>query len=106
MPKKLKLITPGDVLLTEFMQPLHISQNQLARDIDVPTSRINAIVKGKRSINADMALRLSKYFKTSAYLWMNLQSHYDLELAEIKIWPKISLRIRTLPEMDSSLLTT
>lgn len=98
MPKELEFITPGDVLLAEFMEPLGVSQNQLARDVDVPPSRINAIVRGKRSINADMALRLGKYFKTSAQLWLNLQSHYDLELAEHSTWPQISPRIRMLPE--------
>ena len=98
MPKQLELITPGDVLHAEFMEPFGVSQSQLALDIDVPPSRINAIVLGKRSINADMALRLGKYFKTSAQLWLNLQSHYDLELAERNIWPKISPRIRMLPE--------
>ncbi|BBJ32181.1 MAG: HigA family addiction module antitoxin [Rickettsia helvetica] len=64
------------------MKPLNISQNRLARDIDVLPSRIHAIVHGKRSITADMALRLGKYFQTSAQMWINLQSHYDLELAE------------------------
>lgn len=98
MAKMLELIKPGDVLLVEFMQPLGISQNQLARDIDVPPSRINAIIHGRRAITADMALRLGKYFKTSAVIWLNLQVHYDIEQAERSIWPKISPRIRMLPE--------
>jgi addiction module HigA family antidote len=96
MEKKLDLITPGDVLATEFMEPLAISQNQLARDIDVPPSRIHAIIHGKRSITADMALRLAKYFRTSATMWMNLQSHYDLECAEKQVWPAIAPRIREM----------
>jgi len=94
MGKLLEPILPGDVLLEEFMKPLGISQNRLARDIDVPPSRIHAIIHGKRAINADMALRLGKYFNTSAQMWMNLQSHYDLECAQQEIWPKIELRIR------------
>ncbi|MCC8369187.1 MAG: HigA family addiction module antitoxin [Rickettsia endosymbiont of Oxypoda opaca] len=86
MNQLLDLVTPGEVLEEEFMKPLHISQNQLARDIDVPPSRVHAIVHGRRSITADMALRLGKYFQTSAQLWINLQSHYDLELAERNSW--------------------
>jgi addiction module HigA family antidote len=94
MTKLLDLVTPGEILEEEFMKPLVISQNQLARDIDVPPSRIHAIIHGKRSITADMALRLGKYFKTSAEMWINLQSHYDLELAERERWPQIKNRIR------------
>lgn len=94
MAKLLELVTPGEVLLTEFMQPLAISQNMLARDVDVPPSRVHAIIHGKRSITADMALRLGKYFNTSPQLWINLQSHYDLERAERDLWPDIAPRIR------------
>ncbi len=96
MTKLLDIITPGDVLYEEFMRPYNISQNKLSRDIDVPPSRIHAIIHGKRSITADMALRLGKYFKTSAQLWINLQSHYDLELAQRNLWPVIKDRIRPL----------
>ncbi len=62
MTKLLNLITPGDILYEEFMKPYNLSQNQLSRDIDVPPSRIHAIIYGKRSITADLALRLGKYF--------------------------------------------
>lgn len=96
MTKLLELVTPGEVLEEEFMKPLHISQNKLARDIDVPPSRIHAIVHGKRAITADMALRLGKYFRTSAELWINLQAHYELKLAKRNDWPQIKDRIRTL----------
>ncbi|KJV81254.1 addiction module antidote protein, HigA family [Rickettsia hoogstraalii str. RCCE3] len=96
MTKLLDLVTPGEVLEEEFMKPLNISQNRLARDIDVPPSRIHAIVHGRRSITADMALRLGKYFQTSAQLWINLQSHYDLELAQRNEWPHIKNRIRIM----------
>lgn len=81
MAEKLDLIAPGEILLEEFMNPLGISQNQLARDIDVPPGRINEIIKGRRTITADTALRLGKYFGTTAERWMNLQTDHDLRLA-------------------------
>ena len=94
MAKLLDLVLPGEVLEEEFMKPLNISQNRLARDVDVPPSMIHAITHGKRAITADMALRLGQYFKTSAQMWINLQSHYDLELEERNKWPEIKDRIR------------
>ena len=72
-------IHPGEVLLEEFLKPMGISQNQLARDISVPPRRINEIVLGKRAITADTALRLARYFGTSEGFWMGLQADYDLE---------------------------
>jgi len=87
-------ITPGEILFEEFMEPLGISQNQLARDLDVPPSRVHAIVHGKRSITVDMALRLGKYFNSSAQMWINLQSHYDLKMAKKNSWPKIKDHVR------------
>lgn len=96
MTKLLDLIKPGDILAEEFMEPFGISQNKLARDLDIPPSRVNAIIHGKRSITADMALRLAKYFNTSAEMWINLQSHYDLEKAERETWPEIEPRIREM----------
>lgn len=78
------------------MQPLDISQSRLARDIDVPVTRINNIIKHYRSITADMALHLGKYFQTAAQMWINLQSHYDLELVERDERPHIKDRIRTM----------
>lgn len=79
---KLDNIHPGEVLLHEFLEPMGISQNRLARGIHVPPRRINEIVHGKRSITADTALRLSKAFGTTAGFWMALQASYDLEEAE------------------------
>lgn len=104
MTKKLELIFPGEVLLEEFMKPYSISQNKLARDIDVPPSRIHAIIHGQRAITADMALRLAKYFGTTAQMWLNLQNHYDIERVERDTWPKIEPRIRVLeiPEEHAS----
>jgi addiction module HigA family antidote len=92
--RPLDLIPPGEILLEEFMKPLGISQNQLARDLDIPPARINEIVKGRRSITADSALRLARYFGTSPELWMNLQSDYDLRKARRESWPAIEARVR------------
>jgi len=77
--KKLPNIHPGNILLEEFLLPMEISQNRIARDIGVPPRRINEIVHGKRSITADTAVRLAKYFKVSESFWMGLQSDYDVE---------------------------
>jgi len=74
-------IHPGEILLEDFMKPLEISINKLARDIDVPPGRISNIVNGKRSITADTALRLGTYFGVSPELWLNLQTDYDLRIA-------------------------
>jgi addiction module HigA family antidote len=78
--QKLPPIHPGEILLEEFLKPMGISQYRLAKDISVPARRINEIVHGKRAISADTALRLARYFGLSERFWMNLQSHYDLEL--------------------------
>ena len=80
MVKKMKPIHPGEVLLKEFLRPMGISQNRLAKDITVPARRINEIVHGNRSITADTALRLSRYFQMTEQFWMNLQTRYDLEV--------------------------
>lgn len=80
MEKKLAPIHPGEVLLEEFLNPMKISQNHLAIRIGVPARRINEIVLGKRRITADTALRLARYFGTSARFWLGLQMDYDLDL--------------------------
>ena len=92
--KQLVPIPPGEILLEEFMRPLDLSINALARAIDVPPNRVSEIVNGKRAITADTALRLGKYFGVSAELWLDLQSDYDLRLARKNEWPKIEARIR------------
>ncbi len=79
------IIHPGEILLEEFLKPLELSQNQLAIAIHVPPRRINEIVHGKRSITADTALRLSKYFGMSNEFWLNLQSHYDMRITRYKL---------------------
>ena len=76
---KLKNIHPGEILLEEFLIPFNISAYKLAKDVDIPQTRISEILKGNRRITADTALRLSKYFGNSAKFWLGLQDDYDLE---------------------------
>lgn len=78
-------IHPGEVLLEEFMEPLGLSQYRLAKDLNVPIPRINAIVHGKRSITPDTAIRLARYFETSEAFWLNLQARYDLEVEKDRL---------------------
>lgn len=91
--KRLDPIHPGEILLKEFMKPMGISINRLARDIAVPPGRISEIVNGKRSITANTALRLGKYFGVSPEIWLDLQSDYDLRVAQRTVWPEIEQRI-------------
>ena len=91
--KLLDPITPGEVLREDFMEPLDISINQLARDLSVPPNRVSEIVNGKRSITADTALRLQRYFGVEAQFWLNLQTEYDLRMMKRKIWTDIERRI-------------
>jgi antitoxin HigA-1 len=95
-PKRLDPIPPGEILAEEFMAPNKISQNRLARDIDVNPARINDIVHGRSAITASIALRLGKYFGTTPELWMNLQADYDLRRARTGDWPRIEKRVRML----------
>jgi antitoxin HigA-1 len=92
--KLLDPIPPGEILLEEFLKPMGISQNQLARDIDVPVSRVAGIIAGERAITADTALRLASYFEMTERFWLNLQSDYDLRVAKQTVWPKIKDRVR------------
>ncbi len=78
-------VHPGEILLTEFLEPLELNQYQLARSIVVPARRINEIVHGQRRISADTALRLARFFGTSERFWMNLQSRYDLEVEKDRL---------------------
>lgn len=79
-PKKTPLIHPGEMLREEFLEPLGLTQKALAEATGMPASRIGQIIAGKRSVTADTAMRLGRYFRTSAAMWMNLQQSYDLEL--------------------------
>jgi antitoxin HigA-1 len=94
MADKLNPITPGEVLLEEFMAPLGLSQNKLARDIDVTVGRISDIVHAKRVITADTALRFSIYFGTTPEFWLNLQTRYDIKIAKQKSFSKIRQHVR------------
>ena len=91
--KLLEPIHPGEILREEFMKPMAISINRLAREIAVPPGRISGIVNGKRGITADTALRLGKYFGVSPQTWMGLQGEYDLRLAQRLIGPELEKRV-------------
>ena len=99
--EKLAPIHPGEILMEEFLKPLGISQYRLAKDISVPARRINEIVQGKRSISADTALRLSRYFKLSERFWLNLQARYDLEIQKDKLNGRIEAEVKVL-ELQSA----
>jgi addiction module HigA family antidote len=94
MAKKLAPVHPGEVLSEEFLKPMGLSQHRLAMDIRVPARRINEIVLGKRRITADTALRLAKYFGTSAQFWMGLQADYDLDVAADSLSDRLEHEIR------------
>lgn len=94
---QLKNIHPGEVLAEEFLKPMEISAYRLSKDLGVPQTRIAAILKGKRSISADTALRLSKYFGNSARFWLGLQNDYDLE-EELRLKANLLAEIPTLHE--------
>lgn len=93
---KLAPVHPGEILMEEFLKPLGISQYRLAKDINVPARRINEIVQGKRSISADTALRLSRYFNLSERFWLNLQARYDLEAEKDKLNGRIEAEVKVL----------
>ena len=91
--KKMEPIHPGEVLLHEFLEPMGISQYRLAKDTSVPARRINEIVHGARAVTADTALRLGRYFGTSAQFWLNLQTHFDLEVQQDKIGARLDREV-------------
>jgi addiction module HigA family antidote len=97
--KKIPNIHPGEILLEDFMKPLGLSQYRVAKDVGVSPRRINEIVHGKRAVTADTALRLSKYFGTTAELWLNLQTRHDLENEIDKSMRKIEREVQVLPEL-------
>jgi addiction module HigA family antidote len=95
---KLHPVHPGEVLQEEFLKPMGLSQNRLALDIGVPARRINEIVLGKRGITADTALRLARYFGTSAQFWLGLQMDYELDVAEDKLASRVKREVRIYKE--------
>jgi addiction module HigA family antidote len=98
--KKLAPIHPGEILRVEFLEPLGISQYRLAKEISVPPRRINEIVKGTRSITANTALRLARYFTTSERFWVNLQAHYDLETERDRVDAGLQKEVQVLAHAD------
>jgi addiction module HigA family antidote len=94
--KKIPPMHPGEILLEEFLESLKISQYRLAKGINVPARRINEIVHGKRSVTADTALRLARYFGTSERFWMNLQARYDLEVEKDRLGSRLTKEVEVL----------
>jgi addiction module HigA family antidote len=92
--KRLEPMHPGEILLEDFMKPLGVGINRLARDVVVPPGRISAIVNGKRAITADTALRLGKYFGVSPGVWMGLQTDYELRMAQRDIGAEVEKRVQ------------
>jgi addiction module HigA family antidote len=96
MDNTLSPIHPGEVLLEDFMKPLGLSQYRLAHDIGVTSIRISQIVHGQRSISVDTAMRLARYFDTSAAVWLRLQVRYDLEVAQGQLGDRIKREVKVL----------
>src|SRR5262249_59314183 len=94
--RKLPPVHPGEILLEEFLSPLGVSQYRLAKETSVPARRINEIVRGSRSISADTALRLGRYFSTSEQFWLNLQAHYDLEVQKDRLGDRLRREVKVL----------
>jgi addiction module HigA family antidote len=93
MMKKIPPVHPGEILNDEFLKPLGISQNQLGNDLGVSPRRINEIIHGKRSVTADTAMRLARYFRNSASFWLGLQMDYDLDVAEDSLSSRIEREV-------------
>jgi len=100
---RLPPVHPGEVLLEDFMKPLGLSRYRVAKDIGVPPLRISQIVRGKRSITVDTAMRLARYFSTSAAVWLRLQARYDLEVAEARMAKRINREVKALRASQVSL---
>lgn len=96
MARKLKPIHPGEQLREEFLKPYGLSMNKLAMDLHVPVTRIAEIVNERRGITSDTAFRLARYFKTTPQFWMNMQLHYELEIAEDELAAKVDREVRPI----------
>ena len=94
--RSLAPVHPGEILLEEFLKPLGLSQYRVAKDTSVPPRRINEVVHGTRSISADTALRLARYFGTSEQFWMNLQARYDLEVEKANLGDRLAKEVVVL----------
>lgn len=97
---RLRPVHPGDILRHDFMEPLNLSSYKLAKELGVMAPSINEIVRRRRAVTAEMALRLSRYFGTSAQVWLNLQSQYDLEVTDRRIGKKLERTINPIPRPD------
>lgn len=96
--KDIAPVHPGEVLMYEFLEPLNMSQNQLANDLGVPPRRINEIVHGKRGITADTALRLARYFNMTPQFWMGLQMDFELDVEQDRIAERIEKEVKILKQ--------
>lgn len=101
MAKKLKPVHPGEILWEQFMEPLGLSMNKLAMDLRIPVTRVAEIYHERRGITANTALRLARYFNTSAAFWVNLQSHYELQVAEDREAAKIARDVQPVEPAPS-----
>ena len=101
--ERLPPVHPGEVLLEDFMKPLGLSQYRLAQELNVPALRISQIVHGKRAVTADTALRLARYFGTSANVWMRLQARYDLEVAEAELAERVKREVKVRQPLTPAL---
>lgn len=101
MDQLLSPIHPGEILLEDFLKPSGISQYRLAKDIGVPPIRISQIVRGERAVTVDTAMRLARYFGTSAGVWLRLQVRYDLEAAEATLGERIKQEVKVYNETIS-----
>jgi addiction module HigA family antidote len=90
----IKPATPGEVLREDFLRPMGITQDRLAKAIKVPAARVDDVVHGKRPIDAELALRLARFFGTDAQSWVNLQVHYDLECAQIELAARVKKEVK------------
>jgi addiction module HigA family antidote len=102
MKRNMPPVHPGEILLEDFLKPMNITQYRLAKSIGVPQRRIGEIVAGKRAITADTALRLARFFGTDAQSWMNLQTHYDLTVAEESLSGRIEREVTSLAELHAA----
>lgn len=98
--EKLPPIHPGEILLEEFMGPLGITQYRLSKDLSVHPRRINEIVHGKRAVTANTALRLSRYFSTSEWFWLNLQAQYDVEIEKDRLGDRLDKEVKTRTQVE------
>ena len=99
--KRLRAVHPGDILRHDFMEPLKLSSYKLAKELGVSVPTVNEIVRRRRAVTAEMALRLARYFGTTARVWQNLQAQYDLEIASQKIGKRVERSIQPRPDLPA-----